>query len=162
MAATNEREMEMSDSSPNITEAKRVLDASTFTKFLGLQVEELGDGYCRTVLPMRAEFLNQGGITHGGLYGVVADHTAGTAASAAVPEGMRVLTSEYKINLIRPSKCDKLITEGRVIKSGRRLIVGDAKVYADEINEKSLLAVALFSFAVVGKPENIERREEKI
>lgn len=143
----------------NLSEAERVLDASTFTKYLGLQVEELGDGFCRTRLPVRPEHLNQGGIVHGGLYGVVADHTAGTAASSTVPEGMRVLTSEYKINLLRPGKCQALVTEGRVIKTGQRLIIGEATVFGEVGGQRVELAVALFTFAVVGKPQKLERRK---
>lgn len=126
---------------------------STFAKFLGLRVEELGDGRCRTVLELRPEHLNHGGVVHGGLYGVVADHTAGVAASTVLPPDMRVVTSEYKINLLRPGDCEALRAEGSVIKSGRRLIVGEAKIWGEKGGRKDLLAAALLTFAVISKPK---------
>ena len=129
-----------------------MVDKSSFTKFIGLEIEELREGFCRSRLPRRAELLNQGGIIHGGLYAVVADHTAGVAASACVGEDERVLTAEYKLNLLRPGDCDALLTTGTVIKRGRRLIVGEGRVYGEKqgvAGEPPLLAVALFTFAVV-------------
>lgn len=135
----------------HIPQAQWVVDKSSFTKFIGLEIEELREGFCRSRLPRRAELLNQGGIIHGGLYAVVADHTAGVAASTCVEEDQRVLTAEYKLNLLRPGECDALLTVGTVIKRGRRLIVGEGKVYGENAGggEAPLLAVALFTFAVV-------------
>ena len=159
----------------NITQAEWVVRASNFTQFVGLRITHLERGLCHSVLPSRAELLNQGGVIHGGLYAVVADHTAGVAASTVVPEGMRVVTAEYKLNLLRPGDCDKLLTTGRVIKEGKRLIIGEAEVYGGKDNKESnndnngnnnndnkesnndnnenqqLLAKALFTFAVIPK-----------
>ncbi len=140
----------------NMAQAEWVARASNFTRFVGLQITHLERGLCRSVLPSRPELLNQGGVIHGGLYAVVADHTAGIAASTIVPEGMRVVTAEYKLNLLRPGACDKLLTTGSIIKEGRRLIIGEAEVYGEmhDKNEKpKLLAKALFTFAVVPKAD---------
>ena len=131
----------------SIKHAQWVVDDSSFTKHLGLQIDKLQHGYCRSRLPRRPELLNQGGIFHGGLYAVVADHTAGVAASTMVDKDQRVLTAEYKLNILRPGDCDELLTEGTVIKSGRRLIIGEAKVYDGD--KQRLFSVALFTFAVV-------------
>ena len=133
----------------NISHADWVARASNFTRFVGLEITHIERGICRSVLSSRAELLNQGGVIHGGLYAVVADHTAGIAASTVVPEGMRVLTAEYKLNLLRPGDCDKLLTEGTVLKEGRRLIIGEAQVFGEKNGKESLLAKAMFTFAVV-------------
>ena len=129
--------------------ARWVVRASSFTRFIGLEVEELRTGYCRTRLAARAELLNQGGTIHGGVYAVVADHTAGTAASTSVGEGDRVVTAEYKLNILRPGDCDALVTEGRVIKVGRRLVVGEADVLGEKNGRREMLAKSLFTFAVI-------------
>lgn len=136
---------------PNaLSQAQWVVDKSSFTKFVGLQIEELREGYCRSRLPRRPELLNQGGIIHGGLYAVVADHTTGVAASTCVGEEQRVLTAEYKLNILRPGDCDALVTIGTVIKRGSRLIIGEGKVYGEKDGgEQELLSVSLFTFAVV-------------
>ena len=129
--------------------ARWVVRASSFTRFIGLTVEELRSGYCRTRLESREELLNQGGTIHGGVYAVVADHTAGTAASTSVGETERVVTAEYKLNILRPGDCDALVTEGRVIKTGRRLVIGEAEVFGEKNGERALLAKSLFTFAVI-------------
>ena len=133
----------------NLAQADWVVRASNFTRFVGLQIAHLERGLCQSVLPSRAELLNQSGVIHGGLYAVVADHTAGVAASTVVPEGMRVVTAEYKLNILRPGDCDKLLTEGRVIKEGRRLVIGEAQVQGEKNGKLILLAKALFTFAVI-------------
>lgn len=138
-----------------LAHAHWVVRASAFTRFIGLTVEELRTGYCRTRLPARAELLNQGGTIHGGVFAVVADHTAGTAASTTVGESERVVTAEYKLNILRPGACAALVTEGRVVKTGRRLVVGEAEVFGERgggtggSGERVLLAKSLFTFAVI-------------
>lgn len=132
-------------------DAQWVVDKSAFTRFIGLQIEELTHGKCRSRLVHRPELLNQGGIIHGGLYAVVADHTTGVAASTCVGEDERVLTAEYKLNILRPGECEALVTHGDIIKTGRRLIIGEGKVYGETAGELTLLAVSLFTFAVVAR-----------
>ena len=132
-----------------LAHARWVVRASSFTRFIGLEVEELRTGYCRTRLPSRPELLNQAGMIHGGVFAVVADHTAGTAASTSVGEGERIVTAEYKLNLLRPGDCDALVTEGRVIKVGRRLVVGEADVFGEKNGGREMLAKSLFTFAVI-------------
>ena len=137
------------DGDATMEHARWVVRASSFTRFIGLTVEELRSGYCRTRLPSREELLNQGRTIHGGVYAVVADHTAGTAASTAVGETERVVTAEYKLNILRPGDCEALVTEGRVIKPGRRLIIGEADVFGEKNGGRILLAKSLFTFAVI-------------
>ena len=139
----------MAQDDDTLEHARWVVRASSFTRFIGLEVEELREGYCRTRLSSRDELLNQGGTIHGGVYAVVADHTAGTAASTAVREHERVVSAEYKLNLLRPGFCDALVTEGRVLKAGRRLITGEADVFGEKDGERVLLAKSLFTFAVI-------------
>lgn len=130
--------------------AEWVHKASTFTQHLGLEVLEFGSGRCRTRLPMREELLNQGRIAHGGLYGVVADHTAGMAASTVVGDGERVLTVEYKVSIYRPGDCVELLTEGTVVKSGPRLVFGEAVIEGLTTDGgKVLLSRSSLTFAVV-------------
>lgn len=70
------------------------------------------------------------GFVHGGVVGMIADSAAGYAAMTMVPDGASVLTVEYKMNLLAPAEGEKLIACGKVIKSGRTLIVTNAEVFA--------------------------------
>ena len=139
----------VSDEDRSLDHARWVVRASAFTKLLGLEVEELRRGYCRIRLPSRPELLNQGGTIHGGLFAVVVDHAAGTAASTMAGENERVVTAEYKVNILRPGDCDAMVTEGQVIKAGRRLVVAEADVFGEKGNERKLLAKGLLTFSVI-------------
>ena len=132
-----------------LSRAHRIAPASPLVKSIGLEIEELREGFCRSRLPVRAGLLNQAGMIHGGIYAVVADHTAGTAASTMVGEAGRVVTAEYKLNILRPGDCDALLTEAKILKAGRRLVIGDADVFGEKNGERQLLAKALLTFAVI-------------
>ncbi len=60
------------------------------------------------------------------------DSAAGYAALSMMPPGSEVLTVEMKINLIAPAAGQRLIAEGEVIRSGRRLSVVRATVLAED------------------------------
>lgn len=51
----------------------------TFTEYLGLEVLQYEDGYCKTRLKIKPQFLNPIGGLHGGLLFTIADTTAGRA-----------------------------------------------------------------------------------
>ncbi len=133
-----------------VEEAWKLHRLSQLNLLLGLDIEELQPGLCTMRMPIRRAVLNQIDTVHGGIYGVVADHTAGMAAQAAVPADRRVLTIEYKISILRPGDVVELRSEGRVTKEGKRIVFGEATI--DGIKADGtwiLLCKALATFAVV-------------
>jgi uncharacterized protein (TIGR00369 family) len=65
---------------------------------------------------------------HGGAMGAVADIAGGYAGLTLAPEGMEVVTAEYKINFLGSYQGGALRAIGRVVKPGRRLIITSAEV----------------------------------
>ncbi len=59
--------------------------------------------------------------------GAVADFAGGYAGLTIAPEGMEVVTAEYKINFLGSYQGGALRAIGRVVKPGRRLIVTSAR-----------------------------------
>lgn len=57
------------------------------------------------------------------------------------PPGTEVLTVEYKINLLAPAAGDRIEAEGTVIKAGRTLTVCNLEVFAEQGQQRSLVAV---------------------
>lgn len=59
--------------SDNITESQaeaimhRMMAQDAFSKLLGLEVDEVGEGYCRLHFRVREDMLNGFGILHGGV-----------------------------------------------------------------------------------------------
>ena len=96
----------------------------------------------------------QHGFVHGGVVGMIADSAAGYAAMTVVPASASVLTVEYKMNLVAPADCKKLIARGQVIRPGRTLIVTKAEVYAVNDGKETLCALMQQTIMVMhGKAE---------
>jgi uncharacterized protein (TIGR00369 family) len=91
--------------------------------------------------PLTPQVLQQHGFGHAGLTFAIGDSAAGYAALTEYDPQAEVLTAEMKINLLAPAAGHMLIAKGRVIKTGRRLSVVAADVYAFQNNTETLIAV---------------------
>lgn len=78
--------------------------------------------------------LQQQGLIHGGVVTTLADVAGGYAALSTVPEHCEVLTVELKINFIRPASTQIITATGRVLKSGKNLVVVESTVTDDNQN----------------------------
>jgi uncharacterized protein (TIGR00369 family) len=79
-------------------------------------------------LPYSDKVTQQQDGFHGGAMGAVADIAGGYAALTVAPEGMEVVTAEYKINFLGSFQGGALRATGRVVKPGKRLIIATAEV----------------------------------
>ena len=61
----------------------------------------------------------------------------GYAALTVVPEGMEVVTVEYKINFLSSYQGGEIRATGKVVKAGRRVVVTTAEVVHIDANGKS-------------------------
>ena len=93
----------------------------------------------------------QGGF-HGGAIGALADIAGGYAALTVAPEGMEVVTVEYKINFLNSLQGGEIRAIGKVVKAGRRVIVSSAEVlHIDENGKTTACAVMQQTLAPVPK-----------
>ena len=85
-------------------------------------------GCVELALPFSDKVTQQQGGFHGGAMGALADIAGGYAALTVMPEGMEVVTVEYKINFLSSFQGGELRATGRVLKSGKRIVVTSADV----------------------------------
>lgn len=85
-------------------------------------------GRVEILLPYSDKVTQQQDGFHGGAMGAVADIAGGYAALTVAPEGMEVVTAEYKINFLGSFQGGALRATGRVVKPGKRLIIATAEV----------------------------------
>lgn len=131
-------------------ETRRVFDNAAFIRALGVELLEFTPGYCTTRLPLQPEHRQQDGFVHAGVQATLADHTAGTAGATLTGPGERVMTAEFKINLLRAAAGEVLECEARVLRPGRNLIVAESDVFALNDDTRRLVARAMVTLAVVG------------
>ncbi len=101
---------------------------------------------------MLPRHLQQNGFIHAGVQTTLADHAAGAAAVTLVAEGQTVLTLEFKVNLLRPARSERLLCRAEVLKAGRQATVVESEVFGYESGERRLYSKASVTMAVVPMP----------
>ena len=97
----------------------------------------VSQGQVELALTYSDKLTQQQGGFHGGAIGALADIAGGYAALTVAPEGMEVVTIEYKINFLNSLQGGEIRAIGKVIKAGRRVIVTSAEVVHLDANGKS-------------------------
>ena len=129
--------------------AQDIFQQARFMTFLGAELLGCGPGWCESVLVLQAHHLQQHDFVHGGVIATLADHTAGASAATLIPVGKAVLTVEYKINLLRPGRGEKLRCRADVLKAGKTISVSESEVFAVDGNDERLVAKSAVTLAIV-------------
>ncbi|MFQ6005330.1 MAG: PaaI family thioesterase [Woeseia sp.] len=140
--------MKKSSESPR-DQLERVFTAAPFVADLGIRLVTIDRGSCETELDVEPRHLQQNGLVHAGVQATMADHTAGGAAATLLEPGQLVLTAEFKINLLRAARGERLTCRSEVLKSGSRLIVVESEVRCEDAGASKLVSKTTVSIAVV-------------
>src|SRR4030042_3063795 len=90
--------------------------------FLKMRLVELSPGYAKVAMKVTAEHLNFNGFIYGGIIMSVADYAFAYGGNSAV---FPSVASQFNMHFIAsPDVGDELIGECRVVKSGRRVVIG--------------------------------------
>jgi uncharacterized protein (TIGR00369 family) len=107
---------------------------------IGASLGTVEPGAVDVVLPFRDDLTQQDGFLHAGVVAAVADSACGYAAHTLMPVGARVLSIEFKLNLLSPAVGERLVARARVIRAGRTITVCRADVVAITDNDEKLVA----------------------
>jgi len=119
---------------------------------LGVRLLSASEGQVALALTYSDKLTQQQGGFHGGAIGALADIAGGYAALTVAPEGMEVVTVEYKINFLNSLQGGEIRAMGKVLKVGRRVIVSSAEVvHIDENGKTTACAVMQQTLAPVPK-----------
>jgi uncharacterized protein (TIGR00369 family) len=100
-----------------------------FIKFCGFQVAKIEKGYLESILTIGENHKTQDNFIHAGVIATMSDHTAGYAAYTLVPDDIRILTIEFKINFLKPAYGHALKCKSEVISQGKQIIVAQSTVF---------------------------------
>jgi uncharacterized protein (TIGR00369 family) len=141
---------------PDYVEAiKQVVNTSPYFSLISMEIKDLEPGHTRLEVILEEKHLHPFAMVHGGVFASLVDAAAYWALYAEVDEGKWLTTVEMKLNLLAPARAGKLVAEGRTIKLGRTLGLGEARV---EDEEGKLLAYGVATFMIVpdrGLPESV-------
>lgn len=130
-----------------------VLASQPFSQLLGAELNEFSAGSAELRVPVRDELKQHHGFVHGGVVSYAADNALTYAGGSVL--GTSVVTSEFKINYVRPAMGEYIVARASVVYSGRTQAVCRCEVYAVDAGQESLCAVAQGTIARLGntKPE---------
>jgi uncharacterized protein (TIGR00369 family) len=100
-----------------------------FVKFCGIRPIKMESGLFESKILIDDNHRTQDNFIHAGLIATMSDHTAGYAAYTLVPENIRILTVEFKINFLKPAYGCALQCTSEIISAGKQIIVAQSSVY---------------------------------
>ena len=115
-------------------------DQQTVMQLIGARLAAVEPGQVEIELPYRQDLTQQDDFLHAGISSTIMDSACGYAAFSLMPAEARVLTIEFKINLLAPAAGDHFRAVGRVRKAGRSVFVAESELYAGIGDDDKLVA----------------------
>jgi uncharacterized protein (TIGR00369 family) len=131
--------------------ARAVLRSQPFSLLLGAELTRFDPEGVELRVPVTDQVKQQHGFVHGGVISYAADNALTFAGGSAL--GPAIVTSEYKINYLRPARGETLVARASIVHAGRSQAVCRCEVFAVTGEEWILCAVAQGTIASQGRPE---------
>lgn len=129
--------------------ARQVLQAQPFSRLIGTDISRIDEGSIEFVLPIRDELLQQYGFVHGGVLSYLADNALTFAGAHGL--GGAVVTSEYKINYLRPALQGTLIARAALVHAGKTQAISRCEIWVADGGEKKMVAAAQGTVTLAGQ-----------
>ena len=107
---------------------------------IGARLRDVAPGRVEIELPYAQKLTQQDGFIHAGISATILDSACGYAAFSLMAADARVLTIEFKINLLAPAAGDCFRAVGAVRKPGRSVFVAEGDLFAERGGESKLVA----------------------
>ena len=119
---------------------REVLAQQPFSVLLGAELVALEPGRCELSVVITGQLKQQMGFAHGGVVSYLADSALTFAGGTAMR--VPVVTSEYKINYVRPAIGERLVARARAVHVSQSQAVCQCEVFAQTGSEEKLCAIA--------------------
>lgn len=110
-----------------VSDLNQLLNSLEFTRRFGFRVIAAGDGTCEMLVPYLPEHDRPGGIVSGQVYMHAADVTFWLAVKTRLGQAEEYVTSNMTTAFLGSARAHDFMCHARVIKTGRRLIYGEAE-----------------------------------
>jgi len=137
------------DAAAFLAMGREVLSRQPFSRLVGAELVALEPGRCELAVKLSAELKQQDGFAHGGVVSYLADNALTYAGGTAMK--VPVVTSEYKINYVRPAIGERLVARARATHVSRSQAVCQCEVYAIGAGSEKLCAIAQGTIVRMGE-----------
>ncbi|MBX3658103.1 MAG: PaaI family thioesterase [Ramlibacter sp.] len=123
-----------------LEQGRAVLAQQPFSVLLGARLDVFEPGRAQLSVDLSGQLLQQHGFVHGGVLAYLADNAL-TYAGGSVLGG--VLTSEFKINYLRPARdAEQLVAVATVVGSGKTQAVCRCDIFLQNQADRKICAAA--------------------
>lgn len=119
---------------------QRDFDRQRVLRTMQISIERIEPGEVTLSMPFQTALTQQHGFLHAGVVTTLIDTACGYAAFTLMPAEAQVLSVEFKVNLLRPSRGQRFTALGRVRKAGRTISVVDGDLLAHDGDQTTLVA----------------------
>ena len=128
---------------------RQVLAMQPFSVLIGAELTGFSEGHTELKIPIRPELKQQHGFVHGGVISYAADNALTYVGGSVL--GPSVVTSEFKINYLRPVQGDFIVARACVIYAGKNQAVCRCDVYVVSEGKEILCATAQGTITKIGQ-----------
>jgi len=121
-----------------------------FPNALGIRLVRMQAGTVEMSMAAGPALKQYQGVVHGGALASLADTAATFAALTVLPDGMDLVTIEFKINFLSAVRTGRAIARAHVVRAGRRVSIAHVDVYDSRGND--LAATGIFSMLNIPSP----------
>jgi uncharacterized protein (TIGR00369 family) len=118
---------------------RKILAQQPFSALLGTELTSIEPGAAVLTLAIREDLKQQHGFVHGGVISYLADNALTYAGGSVLGNSV---SSEFKINYVRPAIGETLIARASVVSSGKKQAVCECRVYVVHGIDEGMVAVA--------------------
>jgi uncharacterized protein (TIGR00369 family) len=128
---------------------KQILASQPFNALVGAELTGFSPGWVELTIPITPQLKQQHGFVHGGVISYAVDNALTFAGGSVL--GPAVVTSEYKINYLRPATGSVLIARAKVIYSSKTQAVCCCDVFVISEGNENLCAVSQGTIARISQ-----------
>jgi acyl-CoA thioesterase len=122
-------------------------DANPFFTLMGVEIRELKKGSAVLRMKIRPDMMNGEGWLQGGIFTALADEAMVLAIYPLLARDERIATISETTSFLAGANEGVLISEGRLVKRGRRVIFSEGDITAE--GSDRILARASAAYAVI-------------
>ena len=128
---------------------KQIMASQPFSQLLKTEITQFAPGHVEMKIPISHELKQQHGFLHGGVVSYAADNALTFAAGSIM--NVPIVTSEFKINYVRPAIGEMLIARANTVYVGKSQAVCRCELFVVKEGEEKLCALAQGTIVRIGQ-----------
>lgn len=133
---------------------KQALASQPFSKLIGAELTRFDSEGTELRIPIQEHLKQQHGFVHGGVLSYAADNALTFAGGAAL--GISVVTSEYKINYVRPAIGQEIVVRAVAVQAGKSQAACRCEIFVVNEGKETLCAIAQGTIARLSAASSAE------